>query len=477
MTTTSSTAQPESAAPERDSYDPIEAIGPNPDMWFWEATALTRHVHATAQASSLQPWALLVHVLINISARVPHNYVLPKLFNNYAPINLFALFVGGSGTGKDATRGAAANTVVFCEPLRVGDRVIPGTEADPPAEFAVGSAEGIPKVFRYYVPGKAATKTEPATPGEVKWKRHAAIISMDESDSLDNIAKNSPDLFNQLKQGWSGGALGYSYSNTEKSVIVPAMQYRMNMRVSGQPRHLGAFLQRSTDGFLQRWLWVPTVLDMWRIPYASKMPDVPEPMVWYGMNHPAPTPGEIIPFRVPQWFLDQIVQERIEESVDLFADRIDGHRSQLIERVACILAAADGGRIDVSDLDIRMATKVVEVGEELRSEIVDGMAKVAQNKRHRDSVESAEDEFTRAEALQMRQVEADAQIVAKVVTAVRAAGSSGSTYRNAVHGLSAPQRLRAPGLIDQMVAAGSMRSWKATAANGRSVVYLAEVRE
>ncbi|MDJ0360686.1 hypothetical protein [Rhodococcus sp. H29-C3] len=329
---------------------------PDPDRDFWESRPILSHIHQSAVSRRRGPWAVLLNVLINVTAHVPPGFVLPPIVGGYQPLNLIGIAVGGSGVGKDSARAVANSAVIFPELDNVP--VIP-----------LGSAQGISKSYKRFVPAKRATKDAPAEPAHFQILTDRAIFTVTEVNTAEAHGDMSATLRDQIKQAWTGSELGYGYADPEKRIVLDAMSYRFALIIGAQPTESNWLLQGAGDGFPQRLIWLPAH-NLYSPKHRKDCPEMPAPILWKGIEWPAPKPGEYVEFRLPEDIEDRIWNEVGKGNETILGSGLDGHKIQGIERVAIALAVLDG-RIDVTHEDWRIAEKIFARSDETRTFIED----------------------------------------------------------------------------------------------------------
>lgn len=332
---------------------------PDPDRAFWESRPILQHIHQSAVARGVGPWTVLLNVLVNVTAHVSPGYTLPAIVGGRQPLNLIGIAVGGSGTSKDSSRAVANAAVLFAHDVPVAP---------------LGSAQGIPKTYQRFVPAKRPTKGEPPEPGHIETITDRAIFTAMEVNSVGALAESSTTLRDTIKQAWTGSELGYAYAGDDKRNILKAMSYRFSMIVGAQPSESNWLMSGEADGFPQRLVWLPASnrygpANVYETrPIKEIIPEMPEPIVWQGINWHEPKPGESIDFRLPESITEMIYQKVAEANLSINGSGMDGHRLQGIERVAIALACLDG-RLDVTLGDWSTAEKIYTKSDETREDI------------------------------------------------------------------------------------------------------------
>jgi hypothetical protein len=80
----------------------------------------------------------------------------------------------------------------------------------------------------------------------------------------------------ELRKGWEGARLGFTYADPHKRLPIAAHSYRFCLLVGVQPGRAGALLDDSDGGTPQRFVWLPTI-----DPDApDELPAAPKPITW-----------------------------------------------------------------------------------------------------------------------------------------------------------------------------------------------------
>lgn len=326
---------------------------------FWESRPFLRAVRDFAHSRRVGRWALLGCVLARISAHTPPSVVLPPLIGGVAPLNLFVALCSGSGGGKTAAMAAAAD---FLAAERCG-------LFTPFLKTAPGSGEGL-------VASYVSSGSQPNV---------STLVVADEIQSLEKLATRSGStLVPFLKQAWAGTTLATLNAEASRNRRVEAHRYRLAMVAGVQPVNAGTILDDEHGGFPQRWLWMPT--------YDAELPgplaEVPDaqPYQWTPAEQPVTgefdAQGELLNVTDPQQIVlgvPDVARVAILTANHARNHRIgtapageglDGHRLQSQERVAALLALADGRADAITEQDWNLAGVVLAVSDETRADVV-----------------------------------------------------------------------------------------------------------
>ncbi|MED5802943.1 hypothetical protein VX037_18115 [Gordonia sp. Z-3] len=352
------------------------------DDEFFSTTEQLKTIRGWAHARYAAAWAVLVQVLLRVSASTEPNVQLPGVIGGRASLNLFGVFVSPSGGGK----GISDKVARLAWPASIEER-------------PSGSGEGI-----------AATFMPPKREGVERITR--AVISVPEIDTLAGQAsRQGSTILGQLKAAAMGELIGQGNASEATTRIVQAHTYRLCMSIGAQPAHTGVIFDDTTGGTPQRMLWAMTI-----------DPDMPAD---------APADPESLDTRLPIWTPDahgvveiaygpaeireQIIAAHIARQRGE-ADALDGHAMLTRCKVAATLAILHHRSV-VSDLDWALSAKVMEYSNRTRDWVVAESKKVARQKvRDRAMARAAGDEIIsdrrldRAKAGILRWLERDGEL-------------------------------------------------------------------
>jgi hypothetical protein len=152
--------------------------------------------------------------------------------------------VGKSGAGKDAAAGAAEDAFKWTGIMGEIDNRI--------ERVPIGSGEGLVKSYATY------RKNEETKQAELSWRRYSVIITIEEIDTFRAIRDRSGStITGELRKFYSGGTLGFGYSDDSKRIVLPKRSYRGCVIAGVQPGRGEVIIDDVEGGFAQRWLWLP----------------------------------------------------------------------------------------------------------------------------------------------------------------------------------------------------------------------------
>lgn len=363
------------------------------DDEFFSATEQLRTIRQWAHARYAAAWAVLIGVLLRVSATTEPNVQLPGVIGGRASLNLLGAFVSPSGGGKG-----------------ISDKVARLAWPAPIVERPIGSGEGI-----------AATFVPPKKEGQERVTR--AIITVPEIDTLAGLASRQGSiLLAQLKSMAMGEQLGQSNASEATTRIIPGHSYRGCMSLGAQPAHCAVIFNDTTGGTPQRILWTMTT-----------DPDMPED----APDDPAP-----LDTRLPLWTAgdDGVVEigygpDEIAATIKAAhlarqrgeADALDGHAMLTRCKVAATIAILHHRSV-VSELDWQLSGVVMEQSNRTRDWVIAESKKASRQKiRERAMSRAAGEEFIsdrkldRAKKAVLRWLERDGELPAnKIRTSMKA---------------------------------------------------------
>lgn len=322
-----------------------------PDDGFWGARPILEHIRTFARARRASPWAVLGVVLARAVAATPPWVTLPPLVGGEASLNVYIGLVGPSGAGKGAAESAGRDC------LDVGDITTIG----------IGSGEGLAHCFARRVKGALEYHTE------------AVVLSVPEIDTLGALGdRKGSTLLGELRKGWSGEGLGFSYADETKRLPIPAHHYRLSLVAGIQPQRAGALLGDRDAGTPQRFLWLPAT-----DPHAPDVPpETPDQLLWQPPSWPR---GDYRTGRAALPVCDTartVIDEQRLARLRGEGDALDGHALLARLKVAAALALLDG-HAEVTDDDWKLADEVMQVSDRTRAGVVDQLAADAAERNQR----------------------------------------------------------------------------------------------
>lgn len=350
------------------------------DDEFWSATDQLKLIHQWARASYVAPWALLVSVVVRVTATTSHGVMLPGP-PAPASLNMGVVLVGRSGAGKGVSD--KLSRVVWPADIH---------------EEGLGSGQGIAELFK-----------EQKNPED---RITSALISVSEIDHLTALnAGQGNNTRAALKAALTGDRLGSKGASAATTRAVPADSYRLCLSISAQFGHTAVLLDDVTGGTPQRLLWAP-VTD----------PDMPD--------EPGPTPDRVLDTAVPTWavsgaqVLIQYGPPEIREHINAgllangrgIGDALDAHRTLVRCKVAASLAILDH-RMVVSALDWELSEHIMAKSDATRTAVLEYDRQAARAKvRDRAMSRAAGEQFVsdhkleRAKKAILRWLERDGQL-------------------------------------------------------------------
>jgi hypothetical protein len=309
------------------------------DASFWSQRDELQHILRFARYRRAAPWAVLGNVLRRGVACVEPTVVLPAIVGSVASMNLYTASAGKSGQGKGAADGAGFDAVRFIDEDNL--------EIQTPRPN-IGSGEGLARLF------KGRSEDEPVI-------RRAHLI-VPEVGTLSALAgRQGATLSAELLKAFSGEPLGFTNAHKDTDTAIPAHSYRLCLGVGVQPENAGFFLNRTKDGFPQRFVWMPS-----SDPDAPAVrPDLVEPI---DIKVPRFDCERHI-VAVPSQVAEEIDYHRVRVLVDAGdVDPLDGHLMLTRLKVGFALAVL-AGRTDVDIDDWKLAGDVIDVSTRVRTGI------------------------------------------------------------------------------------------------------------
>ncbi|PJE01901.1 hypothetical protein [Mycobacterium sp.] len=317
---------------------------------FWAQRPILDHIQQFARARGAAPYAVLGSLLRRAIDKVPPDVQLPPTVGAAASVNLFVSPVGRSGQGKDIANGVGRDAVVF---VNEGGDVYD----DPPAVVALGSGEGLARMFKGYNNDESPLRVN---------------LEVPEVGTLAALAgRQGATLVGELLKAYMGQGLGFTNSQRSTTTAIPPHSYRLGLSVGTQPENAEFFLSREKDGLPQRFLWLPTI-----DPYAPQPTDEPPEVPAARVVVPTfPTIAgvhliDVTP--VAQRTIRQHRWEVLRGSTEV--DLLDGHLMLTRLKVAFALALLES-RPDISEEDWHIAGQLIELSGRVRNQIRDAVAK------------------------------------------------------------------------------------------------------
>lgn len=377
------------------------------DSEFWRSRAWIRYVHDYAKAENINPFALLVMVLLRESLRIPPNLLIPSLGiggrGRVAGVNVFVALVGGPGDGKDTTEGAACDLVPD----------ILGADVHLPV-----SGEGIAAMFADRVPdlddkGKRIGSHQSC-------RNPRVLLSVSEVGQLSGAARiSSSTLISTLLNVFMGKQFGAFNRNADNRLQIPAYAYRLGMSVNAQPSAADAFTEYEGLGWPQRFMRAD-VLDpdcdtdkdnrtkhpkgdfTWHVRYESPSPAAFDAVYraesWDAYSKQSRQAGcdsyELVELEYPRQALDDAFRDSVARNRGTRSP-LDSHTMLLTAHVAAVVASMRASDLKVSAEDWMLARKIVDMSNRCRERY---LAKARENATARLSEEMQVKDEARAEA-------------------------------------------------------------------------------
>lgn len=309
---------------------------------FWASRPELDHIHATARARLVGPWAVLGNVLMRAIAATGAGLHLPPLVGAAASLNTFVGVVAGSGGGKGTSTGAAISGIEF---HNAG-----GFTVDTPV-FPLGSGEGIARTFM------------PPT-GEDEQPITRAIFDVAEVDTLTQLAgRSGATVTSELRKAWSGESLGFANASADTKTRVPAHTYRLCLLVGIQPGRAAGLLNGTDGGMPQRFLWMPA-----NDPGAA-LSTPPEAPGMHTVHLESFDPAAGHTMAVPQKVRDKVSRARMDSLTSpLSSTSIGSHDDLCRLKVAGALAILNG-RIDMNMDDWELSRIVMQISHDTREQV------------------------------------------------------------------------------------------------------------
>ena len=350
---------------------------------FWESRESLRHIRAAAHAGHCSADAVLIAVLVRVSAMVSHKLKMDTGRGLASP-NMLGALIGPSGSGKSTAAGVAAELLP-----RPGYLFDPAAWADPNKEpfhdgLPLGSGEGLAEAFM----GWRTVATEVTDPKTDKPKvktekvrmkvRSNAYVYVDEGETLTKVGKrDGATIAPALRSAWSGQTLGQQNATAERTRIVPGGTYSLGVLLGYQLGTAGALLGDADGGTPQRVVFAsavdPSIPD-------QRVTERPGPLDTEAMLCEAtgdqfasgsggkPRTGVVV---FPESVKDELWQERHRASkYGEEGDPLDSHRGLVRCKIATALALL-AGRGEVTEEDWRLSGLVWGTSRAMRAVVIE----------------------------------------------------------------------------------------------------------
>ncbi|RZL22242.1 MAG: bifunctional DNA primase/polymerase [Rhodococcus sp. (in: high G+C Gram-positive bacteria)] len=343
---------------------------------FWASRPILAHIHAFARARLVSPWAVLGNVMVNAVAAIPADQQMPAITGSRASLNMFVAIVAESGVGKGGAAGAARDAI----DLPVIERI------------PVGSGEGISKIFGH------RTKASKSAPSVVERLRWEAVLTIDEVGTLAAVSgRSGATILPELCKVYSGEQLGRANMSDDRTIPIPAHEYRLCAVVGVQPMKSAVLFEDADGGTPQRFLFLPAN-DPTLPPYDPTKPVAVAPAMLPNPLLATLTRISLIPplrrirdIEYPAEAVAAIKESRYRALRGELSNALDGHALQTRLKVMCALAFLDGKvNPDVSDWEL--SAVVMEKSNETRARC----EKALRDASHREIIARGRSEGTRS---------------------------------------------------------------------------------
>lgn len=312
---------------------------------FWQARPEFELIRRWAKARLAPPDATLGCLLTRVLGATSPEFVLPPYVGGEGSLNFFAAIVAPSGGGKGAAENAASAALLV--------------DGEPTAEKQVGTGEGI---VHSYVRMDKSSGVAVVHTDRVVW----VVPEIDTLATL--VSRSGSTLAAVTRSAWSGEPIGFTNANRERSLTVPAHEYRFAMTVGVQPGRGHSLLNEDevAGGTPQRYMWFNGT-----DPNPDESAEDPEERVCF-------TPPPAVGAGFQTITTDEVVRTDIRDarvrSVRGEADPLDGHAMFCREKLAAAMALL-AGRTHINAEDWRLAGVVAEVSDKVRESIQVELAK------------------------------------------------------------------------------------------------------
>lgn len=347
---------------------------------IWTMSEVMGLIKRFATDHGVGPFGMLGIGIIRALLTVPAYVCLPDTVGTPAPPNLHLAIVAKSGAGKGMTEKLGRRLYPFA--ASVEEDIFQGSP---------GSGEGVAKMFGSLQP------VDGQKGFEVVYGYSRVLLSAPEVDSLKAMfGRDSSTLSETLRKAGTGEALGYGYANKSKNIPVGDDRYRLCMQVGVQPLRADALFSEAGGGLPQRFIWVtvndPDAVDTdpgSRTTQVVSLPEWPQERsrtnAWKSKMGTAADYDELtqltIPSSVEATILAENLRRRREDPFETGdADRYDGHRLLVIEKVALGIAVLHGHTHGFDDIHWEMAQRFMTHSDWVRESTEQVMRGEAQKK-------------------------------------------------------------------------------------------------
>jgi hypothetical protein len=420
---------------------------------FWAARPALTRIRRVAHERATSGDVALYSVLTRLAAMTSHTVRADTGVGTPASLNLFAAIIAPTGVGKTQGLGVGAS-------LRIG--------GVPPAEFPLGSGEGIAEAYMGEVMEETGDMAKDGSAKKARVRkqvRHNVLLHTDEGQGLNKLIERTGSTVGEtLRSAWNGETIGQKNGRSETTRVVEKGSYALGLTIGYQDHTALPLLADVDAGTPQRFMWVwavdPSIPD--DPPDNPFPPGVPIDVVPTELQHAMADAGVTLTF--PPAILAAIRRERVSRGQGrLIVDPFHSQRPLMLVKLSGLLARLDG-RKEVNEEDCALAGTLWETSDAVRrhvqalGEARRGKAEAVDIDRHRRREAAAE-----LGRLDVRGLAEDARTVRFAErVAVKLHGHGRMTARDFSRMLSAPQR----DIRDDIVAAMVARGWCVTDAAG-----------
>lgn len=343
------TPEPERAEPTPNESEadgsPIDAMC-LPEA-FWTARPWLTHLRQSAWSVGSVPESVLSTVIARIATMTSPKWMIPAILHRQATFDLITVLVGHTGSGKSGPMGRAEDIL----PCKWPDR-----------RFGLGIPSGEGIIESYYGMKNVAPPNE--KPKMERAKVYEGIhFTVDEGGILATLAgRGGWTGVDRILTAWSGGNLSTPNAKAETFRHVERGTYRFAMTMAIQIELADGLWANNNlaQGFTGR-LTMFSGLSR-TVPDEADWPEDPGPLQLH-------LPREVYPktLSYPAWFVSEVRRDDAERKRSLVdPDPLGAHRNLMRCKLAGIMALIEG-RFDVDDLDIELATNIVDASDRIRA--------------------------------------------------------------------------------------------------------------
>lgn len=221
----------------------------NLPLEFWESRESLRLIRQAAHSRCASADAVLGNVLARFSSMMKFTVNLDTGISE-APLNMFVIVLGGTGTGKGESSKASKDLLRLPPHLTLALAQTPYVDGQ-----SIGSGEGIAEAFM----GMASIQ-DPNTGQVFKVRtqvRHNVFLVADEGRAFATQADRSgATLTPVICSAWSGSALGQANATEERTRFIAGNSYSLGISIGFQPATVMPVIDQISTGLPQRFLWL-----------------------------------------------------------------------------------------------------------------------------------------------------------------------------------------------------------------------------